>query len=211
MPILNLTRSIVPGIAKTTKSNIQNVMNMPEMQLAKLIRQGNKNIVKVCMNECKAVRIIPNRIDTIYTDGLAGCNSLGVVCLGKDKNPIVILSHYTPLEASRIKQAETLEKQLQVYDEFIDRSVRPRVYYNVPGYEAENGQLKPCVNNIFEKVSLVMKKFFGSEFDEKTVLYPNKGRSAFFSSANIFQFDTKKTKDMKITFVGEKEHFSTIG
>ena len=210
MAIINLTRKVLPSITKSIAQNIENVKNMPEMRLAAMIRSGDKGIVQVGMNECKAVRILPDRINTIYTDGLASCNSVGVVCRGLDRNPIVILSHYTPLETSRIKQAQTLEEQLKVYDAYIDRSVKPKVFYNVPGYQAEDG-MRPCVNNIFEKIGVVMKKFFGTKFDEQVVLYQHKGRSAYFSSANIFQFDPKKTNEMKITFVGEKELFSVIG
>ncbi len=211
MSILNLTRKILPSITKNTAQNIANVKNMPEVRLSLMMREGNNKIVQVGMNECKAVRILPDKINTIYTDGLASCNAVGVVCRGLDKNPVVILSHYTPLETSRIKQAQTLDAQLKVYEHFIDKSVKPKVYYNVPGYKSEDEGLKPCVNNIFEKINSVMKKFFGNNFDEQIVLYPHKNRPAYFSSANIYQFDPKKTNDMKITFVGEKEQFCTIG
>lgn len=211
MSIINLTRKVLPTVTRSAKQNIESVKNMPEMRLASMIRDGDKGIVQVGMNECKAVRILPGRINTVYTDGLASCNSVGIVCQGRDKNPIVILSHYTPLETSRVKQAQTIEEQLKVYDNFIDRSVKPKVYYNVPGYQSEGGILRPCVNNIFEKINGVMRKFFGNDFDEQVVLYQQKGRTPFFSSANIFQFDPKKTNNMKITFVGEKEQFCTIG
>ena len=211
MSILNLTRKVIPAVTKSTAQNIANVKNMSEIRLSLMMRDGNKNIVQVGMNECKAVRILPDRINTIYTDGLASCNAVGVVCRGLDKNPIVILSHYTPLETARVKQAQALEKQLEVYERFIDKTVKPKVFYNVPGYKSEEGMLKPCVNNIFSKIGGVMKKFFGDKFEEQIVLYQNKGRAPYFSSANIYQFDTKNTRDMKITFVGEKEQFCTIG
>ncbi len=210
MPILNLTRKILPAITKNAAQNTANVRCMPEFRLATMITSGNKSIVHVGMNECKAARILPGGINTIYTDGLASCNAVGVVCHGIDNNPIVILSHYTPLESSRLQQAQAIETQLKAYEAYIDKETRPRVYYNVPGYQSEEGGLKPCVNNIFEKINKVMQKFFGNNFNEQTVLYKYRNRAPYFSTANIFQFDTKRTNELKITFVGEKEHFTKL-
>lgn len=209
MSIQNLTRNVLPAITKNSLQNITAVNNMPEMVLARMIREGDRNIVHVGMNECKAVRILPDRINTIYTDGLASCNAVGVVMKGKDGYPITVLSHYTPLPVSKDLQESTLKQQLETYDYFIDKSKKPKVFYNVPGYESE-GTLKPCVNNIFEKIRSVMDKFFNKNYEETTILYQGKNRPPFFSSANIFQFDTKNPNKLKITTVGEKEHFINL-
>lgn len=206
MSIQNLTRQVLPKLSKLSAQNREAVNNMPEMVLAKMIREGNPNIISVGMNECKAVRILPDRIHTIYTDGLASCNSVGVVMKGKDGNPIAILSHYTPLPVSKDLQASTLDKQLATYDYFIDKSKKPKLFFNVPGYQYE-GELKPCVNNIFEKIRKVMDKYYNKNYDEQIILYQGKNRPPFFSSANIFQFDTKNPNKLKMTTVGEKEHF----
>lgn len=206
MSIVNLTRKVLPKLSKLSAENKISVNNMPEMVLAKKIREGDKNIVQVGMNECKAVRILPDKINTIYTDGLASCNAVGVVMKGKDGCPITVLSHYTPLPVSKDLQASTLEKQLQTYDYFIDKTKRPKLFFNVPGYMDE-GELKPCVNNIFEKIRPVMEKFFNKNYDEQIILYQGKNRLPFFSSANIYQFDTKNPNKLKLTTVGEKEHF----
>lgn len=206
MSITNLTRKVLPKLSKLSAENKNSVNNMPEMVLAKKIREGDKNIVQVGMNECKAVRILPDKINTIYTDGLASCNAVGVVMKGKDGCPIAVLSHYTPLPASKDLQASSLEKQLQTYDYFIDKTQRPKLFFNVPGYMDE-GKLKPCVNNIFEKIRPVMEKFFNKNYDEYIIHYQGKNRPPFFSSANIYQFDTKNLNKLKLTTVGEKEHF----
>lgn len=97
MSILNLTRKVLPAITKSIAQNRASVQNLPEMRLAAMMRSGDKSIVNVGMNECKAVRMLPGRINTIYTDGLAGCNSIGILAKGKDGNPVAILSHYSPL------------------------------------------------------------------------------------------------------------------
>ena len=209
MSIQNLTRNVLPAITKNSLQNRTAVNNMPEMVLARMIREGDRNIVHVGMNECKAVRILPDRINTIYTDGLASCNAVGVVMKGKDGYPITVLSHYTPLPVSKDLQESTLKQQLETYDYFIDKSKKPKVFYNVPGYESE-GTLKPCVNNIFEKIRSVMDKFFNKNYEETAILYQGKNRPPFFSSANIFQFDTKNPNKLKITTVGEKEHFINL-
>lgn len=205
MSIQNLTRKVLPQLSKSSAQNRSAVNGMPEMILAKMIREGDNSIVHVGMNECKAVRILPNRINTIYTDGLASCNSVGVVMKGKDGCPITVLSHYTPLPISKDLQASTLEKQLETYNYFIDKSKKPKLFFNVPGYEDE-GKLKPCVNNIFEKIRAVMDKYFNKNYEEEIFVYQGKNRPPFFSSANIFQFDTKNPNKLKITSVGENEH-----
>lgn len=209
MPVVNLTRKSIPAISRLSSQNKESVNAMPEMVLAAMSRKGDKNIVHVGMNECKAARILPEGIHTIYTDGIASCNAVGVVLKGKDGFPIAILSHYSPLPASKDLQAEALEKQLATYDYFIDKTKKPKLFFNVPGYEDE-GQLKPCVNNIFEKIKTVMDRFFNKNYDEQTILYKGKNRPPFFSSANIFQFDTKNPNKLKITTVGEQEHFINL-
>ncbi len=206
MPILNLTRKILPKLSKLTSENRTAINNMPEMILAKMVREGDNKIVHVGMNECKAVRILPDKINTIYTDALASCNAVGIVIKGKDGYPITILSHYTPLPQSKELQALAIDKQLQTYEKFIDKSKKPNLFFNVPGYD-DAGILKPCVNNIFEKVRAVMDKYFNKNYNEQVYLYKSKHRPAFFSSANIFQFDTKNSNKLKITTVGEQEHF----
>lgn len=210
MGILNLTRKIIPAVSKLSRQNRQNVMEMPEMILSSMIRNGDKKIIQVGMNECKAARILPERIHTIYTDGLAGCNSIGIISKGKDGNPIAILSHYTPLPVSQTAQANAIEKQLKTYGAFFDKKTTPKVFYNVPGYLDEEQQLKPCVNNVFEKIHAVLNKFFNNNYDEQIILYQNRNRPAYFSSANIFQFDPKDLSKCKMTTVGEKEFFFDV-
>lgn len=207
MSIVNLTRNFIPQLSRLSAENRVSVNNMPEMVLAKMMREGDKNIISVGMNECKAARILPDKINTIYTYGLASCNSVGVIAKGLDGYPITILSHYSPLPLSKDLQASTLEKQLRTYDYFIDKSKRPKLFFNVPGYINDSGELKPCVNNIFEKIRAVMDKFFNKNYDEDIILYQGKNRPPFFSSANIFQFDTKNPNKVKMTTVGENEYF----
>lgn len=206
MSILNLTRKVLPAITKSIAQNRASVQNLPEMRLAAMMRAGDKSIVSVGMNECKAVRVLPGRINTIFTDGLAGCNSIGILAKGKDGNPIAILSHYSPLQTSQANQALAIEKQLETYGAFFESSLKPKVFYNVPGFFDE-GTLKPCVNTVFDKIKPVLNKFFKGNVEEKVVLYQNRNRPAFFSSANIFQFDPQNLNKCKMTTVGEKEFF----
>ena len=58
MGILNLTRKILPTVSKLSRQNRQNVMEMPEMVLRSMIRNGDKKIIQVGMTECKAARIL---------------------------------------------------------------------------------------------------------------------------------------------------------
>lgn len=207
MSIMNLTRAILPKISRFTKENTANIASMPEMILSKLMRTTKaKSIIHVGMNECKSARILPKKVNTIYTDGLASCNSVGIIAKSKDGSPIAILSHYMPSANSQNYHAQAIEKELQSYGDYFDSSTKPKVFYNVPGYQDE-GILKPCVNLIFDKIRPVLNKFFKGGIEEQTILYQTKNRPAFFSSANIFQFDTKNSSKCKITAVGEKEFF----
>lgn len=206
MSILNLTRSSLPARSKITAENLKYMNNMPEMILSKMVRNGNNRIVHVGMNQSKSVEILPNKIHTIYTDALASCNSIGIIMKGKDGNPIAILSHYTPSACSNELQASAIKNQIETLTPLIDKTNKPKVFYNVPGYESEDG-LKPCVNNIFEKIRGALDKFFNKNYDEQVIPYKTKNRPPFFSSANIFQFDTKNPNKLKLTTVGEQEHF----
>lgn len=180
---------------------------MPEMVLATAVRNGDKSIVHVGMNECAAARISESGVNTIFTDALSGCNSVGVVAKAIDGKPVAILSHYTPLPESRRRQCEALQKQLETYDYYLDKSVQPNVFFNVRGYTDEAGTLQPQPNQIFDEIRNVFDKFFKQGYKETVTPYQNVSRPAFFSSANIFQFDKKNLSSLKMTTVGEKERF----
>ncbi|MDR1327053.1 MAG: hypothetical protein LBJ74_01460 [Heliobacteriaceae bacterium] len=210
MSVRNLTRKFLPALSKLSAENKLFINAMPEMRLAQMLRNGDKNIVQVGMNQCKAARILPGKIHTIYTDGLAGCNSVGVVAKGLDGNPVAILSHYTPLQTSRQLQMSVIDKQLQTYDYYLDKTFSPKIFYNIPGYPDEKQVLQPCVNPLVESIKSVFNKWFKSGYDEHIALYQCRNRPAFFSSANIFQFDPKNVNNLKITTVGEKEHFINL-
>lgn len=205
VPILNLTRSVLPARSNLAYQNLGHVKNMPEMVLANLVRKGNKKIVHVGMNQTKGVQILPDKVHTIYTDALASCNSVGIIMKGKDGNPVAILSHFTPSAASNELQASSIKNHIETLNPLIDRTNKPKVFYNVPGYESEEG-LKPCVNNIFGKIREVLDKFFNKNYEEQIIPYKTKNRPPFYSSANIFQFDTKNPNKLKMTAVGEQEH-----
>lgn len=203
---MNLTRSILPVRSKISAENLKYMNNMPEMVLDKMVRNGNKKIIHVGMNQCKSAQILPNKIHTIYTDALASCNSVGIVMNGKNGSPVAILSHFTPSLPSNELQAAAIKNQIEALNPLIDKTKKPKVFYNVPGYEDE-GELKPCVNNIFGKIRSVLDIFFNKNYEEQIIPYKTQNRPPFFSSANTFQFDTKNSNKLKMTTVGEQEHF----
>ena len=91
--ILDLTRKVLPKLSIDSKKNIASLNAMPEMILSKMIRDGSKEIVHVDMNKCVAALIDENKVNTIYTDALCGCNSLVLVAKTFECNPLAILSH----------------------------------------------------------------------------------------------------------------------
>lgn len=204
MGIVNLTRAALPKLSKISKVNIESVNSMPEMVLNKMIRNGQKGIVHVDMNRCTAARITEQGINTIYTDGLAGCNSVGLVAKGLDGKPIAMLSHYVPTNVSG--QISALEKQLATYDYYLDKSYKPKLFFNIRGENTSNG-FTATQNPIIEKVKEVMSKFFPKGSDISIEPYLTQSTEPFFSRANIFQFDPANLNKLKITNVGEKEKF----
>lgn len=198
--VLNLTRPYLP---KITSNCIESVNAMPEMVLNRMIREGAQNIVHCDMNHCAAAIISPDGINTIYTDALAGCNSVNIIAKIKDKF-VSILSHYVPTNVDG--QISAIEKQLQVYSPHIDMTYKPRAFLNIRGRQTYEG-LEPVPNPIVDKLKELLSKFFpqGSKID--ITPYQNGKRPAFFSSANIFQFDPADISKLKITNVGEKERF----
>ena len=111
MSIQNLTRKILPSRLILAKTNSENLKSMPEMVLSRQIARGNKSIVHVGMNETKTARIAPDGVNTVYTDALASCNSVGVVMKDKNGKPLVVLSHFLPYSTDR--QAVSVGSEIQ--------------------------------------------------------------------------------------------------
>lgn len=202
--IINLTRTVVPKISPKAKENIASINSMPEMVLDRMIKSGDKSIVHVDMNHCAAAMITPEGVNTIYTDALNGCNSVGIVAKLKNSNPLAILSHYVPTNTDG--QVSALKKQLDTFDSSIDKSYQPKLFFNIRGF-SDYGKFEAVPNEIVDKVKSLISKFFPQGSDTTITPYPTRGRGAFFSSANIFQFDPEDLTKLKITNVGEKEKF----
>lgn len=202
--VVNLTRKILPKISTIPKNNMASINSMPEMLLDRMIRGGAKNIVHCDMNHSVGAIISPNGINTIYTDALAGCNSVNIIAKLKDNRFVSVLSHYVPTNIEG--QINAIRKQLQTYIPHIDTTYQPRAFLNIRGRQTYEG-LEPVPNPIVDKLKEVLSKFFpqGSKMD--ITPYQNSNRPAFFSSANIFQFDPADISKLKITNVGEKEKF----
>ena len=198
--ILDLTRKVLPKLSIDSKKNIASLNAMPEMILSKMIRDGSKEIVHVDMNKCVAVLINENKVNTIYTDALCGCNSVGLVTKTLEGKPLAILSHYVPTAVD--KQVVALEKQLQTYAYYTDKNYKPRLFFNIRGYD-DCGKLEVVPNSIVDKIKDVVAKFFPQGNETTIVPYPTKNRVPFYSSANIYQFNPSNLNDMRVTYVGE--------
>ena len=209
MSILNLTRTSLPSSTISILENNKNIMSMPEMILFKMQSETPRKIVRVGMNECKTAQITSNGVNTIFTDSLASCNAIALVAKSKKGNPIVILSHFLPSSPFQTAQANAIEKQLETYGAYFDENSKTKIFYNVPGYMSKDG-LQPCITNIFEKLKQILNKFIKNNYEEKIIPYQRKNRPAYFSSANIFQFDPENINKCKMTTVGEHEYFFDV-
>ncbi|MEI8377412.1 MAG: hypothetical protein WCF95_02635 [bacterium] len=206
MNITNFTRKFIPLVSAIKAENIKAVQNIPEQRLAQAIQAGDKSIVHVGMNQTAAARILPGGINTVYTDGLAGCNATLVQAKGLDGNPIAIMSHYTPLAQSRANNVEAIQKQLEKYGYYIDPKSKPKVFFNVKGEEVD-GVVKEVENPLMKQLEPIFKKFFPQGWEQKVIPYSNKNTSPFDSNAFIAQFDNNM---MKLTGVREQEHFINL-
>lgn len=203
--IKNLTRTTLPNVSSNMSANRTSILSMPEMVLNKMIRDGDKSIVHVDMNHCEAVRISRCGINTIYTDGLCGCNSIGIIAHLLDGNILAILSHYVPTNCKG--QLEALQEKLAAFNQFLDKTRKAKILMNVGGYKDDFGKLQPSPSTITEKLKELATKFFGKNSDTIITPYPTKNRGAFFSSANIYQFDSQDINNVKVTNVGEQEMY----
>ena len=206
--IINLTRKFVAPISSVSRINLESIRSMPEMVLDRMIKQGNKHILHVDMNHCGAAIIKSNGIHTVYTDALSGCNSVASIVKLKNGQTLMILSHYVP--TNQQGQIEALAKQLKCYDIYIDKNSKPQLFFNIRGLQRPDGEVEAIPNQIIEKVEDLFKSVFKNGVESSITPYPTTGRKAFYSSANIFQFNPKNLSELKITNVGEKEQFITI-
>lgn len=205
MGIQNLTRKVLPTIGIDRAKNIDAIRNLPEMVLSRMIKNGDSSILHVDMNQCAAAIIKQKGVSTVFTDSLSGCNSVGVLARTTSGEPLAVLSHYVPTAVDR--QVSALSQQLETYAQYLDKTYRPKLFFNTRGLKTFDGEVLSPPNLIFEKVKELMSRFFPQGFDKYVELYPTNGRGAFYSSANIFQFDPEDLSKLKITFVGEKEQF----
>ena len=64
MSIINLTRTIRPPGARLASESLNYMRTMPEIVLAKMEHNGNKNVIHVGMNECKSAKILPDGVES---------------------------------------------------------------------------------------------------------------------------------------------------
>ena len=202
--IINLTRKVLPKLTADAKQNIANINSMPEMILTKMARNGDKSILHTDMNQCAAAIIKKDGITTVYTDALHGCNSVGAVLRLKNGEHLCVLSHYVPTNIEG--QVKAFEKQLNTYAKYINVNEKPKIFFNIRGYD-NNGKLEAVPNPIVDKIKELFSGIFKKGVDSTITPYANGKRPAFFSSANIFQFDPADLNKLKITNVGEQEKF----
>lgn len=210
MNVLSLTRNFIPKLSAVKAENIKAIAEIPENILHKMLQGGEKSIAHVGFNSSKGVRILENGTKTVFTDGLCGCNGVQLVAKGLDGNPISIMSHYTPLAGSRTLNVNAFEKQLETYAYYLDKTYKPKVFYNLAGKEVD-GKLVANENPIVSQLKSVFDKFFKQGHEEKIIPYEAINKTPFDSKSMISQFEkTKSGWDMKLTTVGEKEHYVNL-
>lgn len=208
MAITNLTRTFIPQkVSTVARQNIEATFSMPEMVLFRKTVNGDKSVARCAMNQAIAKEISSSGITTIYTDSLSGCNSINVITKLNNNRFLSVMSHYTPIFIN--EQVAAIAKLLKANIGKMNKNYEPRVFLNLRGVDKENG-LEVIPNRVVGKLQEMLDKLFPQGVKMDITPYKYFGRPAFFSSANIFQFDPKKISFLKITNVGEQEKFVNL-
>ena len=208
MAITNLTRTFIPQkVSTVARQNIEATFSMPEMVLFRKTVNGDKSVARCAMNQAIAKEISSSGITTIYTDSLSGCNSINVITKLNNNRFLSVMSHYTPIFIN--EQVEAIAKLLKANIGRMNKNYEPRVFLNLRGVDRGNG-LEVAPNRVVGKLQEMLDKLFPQGVKMDITPYKYFGRPAFFSSANIFQFDPKKISSLKITNVGEQEKFVNL-
>lgn len=208
MAITNLTRTFIPQkVSTVARQNIEATFSMPEMVLFRKTVNGDKSVARCAMNQAIAKEISSNGITTIYTDSLSGCNSINVITKLNNNRFLSVMSHYTPIAIN--EQVSAIAKLLKANIGRMNKNYEPRVFLNLRGVDRGNG-LEVIPNRVIGKLQEMLDKLFPQGVKMDITPYKYFGRPAFFSSANIFQFDPKKISSLKITNVGEQEKFVNL-
>ena len=208
MAITNLTRTFIPQkVSTVARQNIEATFSMPEMVLFRKTVNGDKSVARCAMNQAIAKEISSSGITTIYTDSLSGCNSINVITKLNNNRFLSVMSHYTPIFIN--EQVAAIAKLLKANIGKMNKNYEPRVFLNLRGVDKGNG-LEVIPNRVVGKLQEMLDKLFPQGVKMDITPYKYFGRPAFFSSANIFQFDPKKISSLKITNVGEQEKFVNL-
>lgn len=205
MAITNLTRTNIPQtVSKVARQNIDATFSMPEFVLFRKTVHGDKSIAKCDMNKAIAEEISSKGVTTVYTDGLAGCNAINVVTKLNNNRFLSVLSHFAPIYLN--EQIAAISKLLKANASRINKNYEPRVFMNLRGVDRGNG-LEVIPNPIIAKMQEMLANLFPQGVKMDITPYQLFKRPAFFSSANVYQFDPKRISTLKITNVGEQEKF----
>lgn len=208
MAITNLTRTFIPQkVSTVARQNIEATFSMPEMVLFRKTVNGDKSIARCAMNQAIAKEISSSGTTTIYTDSLSGCNSINVITKLNNNRFLSVMSHYAPIFIN--EQVAAIAKLLKANIGKMNKNYEPRVFLNLRGVDKGNG-LEVIPNRVVGKLQEMLDKLFPQGVKMDITPYKYFGRPAFFSSANIFQFDPKKISSLKITNVGEQEKFVNL-
>lgn len=208
MAITNLTRTFIPQkVSTVARQNIEATFSMPEMVLFRKTVNGDKSVARCAMNQAIAKEISSSGTTTIYTDSLSGCNSINVITKLNNNRFLSVMSHYTPIFIN--EQVAAIAKLLKANIGKMNKNYEPRVFLNLRGVDKGNG-LEVIPNRVVGKLQEMLDKLFPQGVKMDITPYKYFGRPAFFSSANIFQFDPKKISSLKITNVGEQEKFVNL-
>ena len=183
-------KALIMAIEKITPKLLTEISNIkqiepPEKSLINAARNGAKDIIEVGMFEEKFVDIIPQKIKTLFTFGLRGCQVVSVIATAKNGNPVAILSHYPPMSLN--VQCLGLEKILKQNQHIIDFNKKAEISIALPEWSNCFDKTTEIDEQILNKLQTTINEFFPNN-QSRILPYKTIGRKPDDSNAFIVSF-----------------------
>jgi hypothetical protein len=205
-PKLNL-ESFVTSAIKSARTFKQ--FEAPERELIAAVNNGAKDIMQVSMYEEKLVDVIGQKINTLFTFGLGGCNAVSVIARNKTGTPIALMSHHPP--SSLKYQCGLLECLVKKNEGLIDFSKKAEAAVVLPGKWAQTSNEKWIMEaydkNILTKLQETINKLFKNN-NTRVIPYDETKK---FGQSNAFIINFPKKTEEMISYQALEADFGDFG
>ncbi len=174
-----------------------------DWNLSKAAKQGVKGIAEVELEQGKAINPVQDGITYFFTGALNGCQACSIIAKGKNGNPIVIMTHYSPDTLSaNITEVKRLIKQNEC---FIDKTATPVVALVSPN--AEIGD----TDSVASKLKSAIEEEFLNGVDAKEIGYKYDREPDYSRNTYEYIIEFPKDKSGLIKYQLHGKYFGDFG